>query len=158
MCFDKTDFYFEKARKEYCAVSKKDVDSLTEDEEIEITRRAGNHIGFFLTWIIRKGFEGELHQELPQALEEVRTGKLLGVDFFRRYCDGKFWDEDLCPEILPFVVKYYDGGQYWTDYVEWVINDLCDLPLEFVGDWEDYLQFEPVLDQAYQDFQDYMEG
>ena len=73
-----------------------------------------------------------------------------------RACDGKFWDEDLCPDILPFVVWYYDGGQYWEDYVEWVVNQLCDLPLEFVGSWEDYLQFEPVLDQAYQDYQDDM--
>lgn len=158
MCFDKADYYFGKAMKAYCQAYQKKEDALTGEDHDEIFRWAGSHIGFFLTWIIRKGFEGELHRELPEILEQVKTGRLLGVDFFLRYCDGKFWDEDLCPDILPFVVWYYDGGQYWEDYVEWVVNQLCDLPLEFVGSWEDYLQFEPVLDQAYQDYQDDMEG
>ena len=44
-------------------------------------------------------------RELPEILEQVKTGRLLGVDFFLRYCDGKFWDEDLCPDILPFVAR-----------------------------------------------------
>lgn len=158
MCFDKVDYYCEKAREAYCQTEGKRIDALTDGDETEITRRAANHIGFFLTWIIRKRFEGELHRELPQALEEVKTGRLLGVDFFLRYCDGKFWDEDICPEALPFVTEYYDKGQYWKDYINWVLNDLCDLPLEFVGSWEDYLQFEPLLDQAYQDYLDGIAG
>ena len=158
MCFDRVDYYCDKARKVYCQTEAKEESALTEDDEYEITRRAGNHIGFFLTWIVRRRFNGELHREIPEILEAVKAGRLLGVDFFLRYCDGKFWDEDLCPEILPFVEDYYGGGQYWTDYVGWVLDDLCDLPLEFVGSWEDYLQFEPVLDQAYQDYQDDMEG
>ena len=83
-------------------------------------------------------------------LEQVRTGELSGGDFFLAECDGKFWDEDLGPEVLPFVESYYGGGQYWKDYVSWVLDDLCDPPLEFVGSWEDYLQFEPLVDKAYQ--------
>ena len=158
MCFDKVDYYCEKAREAYCQTEAKDGAALTEDDEYEITRRAGSHIGFFLTWVVRRGFGGDIHREIPEILEGVKAGRLLGVDFFLRYCDGKFWDEDLCPEILPFVVRYYDGGQYWKDYVQWVVEVLCDLPLEFVGSWEDYLQFEPLLDQAYQDYQDDMEG
>ena len=150
MCFDRMDWYYEETLKRYCEAQKKDGGSLTEAEELEVVRRAGGHIAFFLTWIIRKGFEGELHKELPQALEQVREGTLPGVDFFLKYCDGKFWDEDLCPEIFPFVETYYGGGQYWKDYVGWVLDDLHDLPLEFVGSWEDYLQFEPLLDRAYQ--------
>ena len=156
MCFDKVDYYCDKAREAYCQTEKKE--PLTEEDEWEITRRAANHIGFFLTWLIRRGFEGELHRELPRALEEVRTGKLLGTDFFLKNCDGKFWDEDVSPEAQPFVVHYYDSGQYWRDYIDWVVNGLCGLPLEFVGSWEDYLRFEPLLDQAYQDFLDDTQG
>lgn len=158
MYFDKMDYAYDAALKNYCQAYGKDAGALTGDDHDMIARWSANHTGFFLTWIIRKGFEGALHRELPQVLEEVKTGKLLGVDFFLRYCDGKFRDEDVCPEALPFVVWYYDGGQYWKDYVEWVINILCDLPLEFLGSWEDYLQFEPLLDQAYQDYLDDMEG
>ena len=152
MCFDRMDWYYEKALEKYFEVQGSCELLLTEEEEEEVTRRAGSHIGFFLTWIIRRGFEGELHQEVPQALEQVREGALLGVDFLQQYCDGKFWDEDLCAEILPFVEEYYGGDQYLRDYTGWVLNDLCDLPLEFVGSWEDYLRFEPLLDRAYQVF------
>jgi len=152
VCFDRVDYYYEKALEVYCQLPGKNKDALTDEDQNEITRRAGNHIGLFLTWIIRRGFEGELHQEEAQALEEVRAGKLPGVDFFMEYCDGKFWDEDVCTEILPFVEDYYGGGRYWTDYIDWVLNDLCDLPMEFVGSWEDYLRFEPLLDRAYEAF------
>ncbi len=61
MCFDKADYYCEKAREAYCQTAAKGESSLTEDDEYEITRRAGNHIGFFLTWIVRRGFAGEMH-------------------------------------------------------------------------------------------------
>ena len=153
MCFDRLDWHYEQALEKYCQVQKEGRELLlTDEDETEVSRRAGNHIGFFLTWIIRRGFEGELHQEFPQTLEKVGAGELLGVDFFLRCCDGKFWGEDLCPEILPFVEEYYGSNQYFKDYIDWVLNDLCDLPLEFVGSWEDYLRFEPVLDRAYRDF------
>lgn len=153
MCFDRMDYYYEKALAAYCRQEKKDPDALSDEEQDEIALRAANHIGFFLTWIIRRDFVGELHRERPQRLEDVRTGKLSGADFFLAECDGKLWDEDVCPEILPFVETYYRGGQYWKDYVNWVLNDLCDLPLEFAGSWEDYLRFEPLLDRAYRAFE-----
>lgn len=149
MCFDKMDYYYGKALESYCRLEKKDADALTDEEQDTVVLRACTHIGFFLTWIIRRGFAGELHKERPQVLDDVRTGKLLGTDFFLAECDGKFWDEDIAPEILPFVTDYYGSGQYWQDYIDWVINDLCDLPLEFVGSWTDYQTFEPLLDRAY---------
>lgn len=150
MCFDRVDYTYDTALKNYCQAYHKDAGTLTGGDHDVIARWAGNHIGFFLTWIVRRGFEGEIHRELSQALKQVKTGELPGVDFFLKYCDGKFWNEDVCPAVLPFVESYYGSGQYWKDYVNWVLNDLCDLPLEFVGGWEDYLRFEPLLDQAYQ--------
>ena len=46
---------------------------------------------------------------------------------------------------------YYDH-QYMKDYSEFVVDDLYDLPLEFLGSWEDYHLFAPVIDQAYADY------
>lgn len=152
MCFDRVDYCYDKALKAYCDLEKKDPDALTDEERDEVVLRACNHIGFFLTWLIRRDLIGELHRERPQLLERVRSGALSGADFFLAECDGKFWDEDVCPEALPFVESYYGGGQYWKDYVDWVLNVLCDLPLEFVGSREDYLRFEPLLDRAYGEF------
>lgn len=150
MCFDRVDYTYDAALKNYCQAYRKDAGALTGGDHDEIARWAGDHIGLFLTWIVRRGLEGEIHRELPQVLEQVKTGELLGVDFFLEYCDGKFWDEDVCPAALPFVESYYGGGRYWKDYVDWVRDDLCSLPLEFVSGWEDYLRFEPLLDRAYQ--------
>lgn len=150
MCFDRMDHYYDKALKAYCELEKKDPGALTDKEQDEVALRACNHIGFFFTWLIRRDLIGELHRERPQVLEQVRTGALSGAEFFLKECDGKFWDEDVRPEALPFVERYYGRGLYWKAYVNWVLSDLCDLPLEFAGSWEDYLQFEPMLDGAYQ--------
>ena len=38
------------------------------------------------------------------------------------------------------------------DYSEFVVNDLDDLPLEFLGSWEDYHLFAPIIDEAYADY------
>ena len=40
-----------------------------------------------------------------------------------------------------------------SEYADWVVHELGDLPLEFVGSWEDYHAFEGVLDRAYALFQ-----
>ena len=78
--FDRMEYHFDEAHQRHITLKDKDVEALTEEEELEIIRCAGTHIGFFLTW---------------------------------------------------------------------VINELHDLPLEFVGSWEDYHQFEHILDEAY---------
>ena len=55
---------------------------------------------------------------------------------------------DITKDFLAFVNDYYEH-RYMDDYSEFVVNDLYDLPLEFLGDWEDYHLFAPVIDQAY---------
>lgn len=48
--FDRMEFYFDEAHRRHIALKDKGVEALTEEEELEIVRRAGTH--FFLTWII----------------------------------------------------------------------------------------------------------
>lgn len=44
---------------------------------------AGNHIGFFLTWIIQHQFEGELLKETAnEDLQAVRNETMSGIEFF----------------------------------------------------------------------------
>ena len=148
--FDRIDYYFEKALSNCEFLLKKKESELTEEDYREIKRYAGNHIGFFLTWIIQHNFEGEIHKEnreAMEAIEAVRREEMLGVYFLIDYCDEKFWGVDVSEEIYPFVSAYYE--KYFSEYVNFVLNDLCDLPLEFIGTWEDYHDFEPVLDEAY---------
>lgn len=151
MTFDRIDNWTEKALESYCEMNKKKSSELTEEDYEQISYYAGNHIGFFLAWIIKHDFIGEIHKEYDtEAVEAVKNEKMSGVKFFIEYCDGKFWDEDLSEEILPFVEKYYK--KYMREYIDWVLEDLCDIPLEFIGTWEDYHSFEHILDEAYQNY------
>ena len=147
LSFDRMEYHFDEAHRRHITLKDKDVEALTEEEELEIVRRAGTHIGFFLTWIIKHHFEGEIYLDEQEALEAVRREEMLGIDFLMEYGDGKFIADDVSEEILPFVDSYYD--KYLTVFNQWVVNELHDLPLEFVGSWEDYHQFEHILDEAY---------
>lgn len=149
--FDRIDVHYTQAMEPYCALRSKTEEDLSDEETDDIWRMAGNHIGFFLTWLFCHHYEGSLHDDEPQAVEQVRTGQLLGVDFLMQYCDGKFWGEDFSDDIFPFVDAYYDD-HYWTDYANWVVNELHDLPYEFIGTWEDYQTFAPMLEKAYKKF------
>lgn len=146
-CFDKIDYQYENALNNYLYNMKKNKIELTEDDEREIQRYAGNHIGFFITWILQHHFEGDIHKEENECVEAVRNEEVLGVDFLINQCDGKFWADDISEDIYPFVNSYYD--KYLSEYTNWVINVLCDLPLEFIGSWDDYHNFEHIINTAF---------
>ena len=150
--FDRIDVYYDQALRAYCETHGKTEDDLSEDQIDELWRYAGNHIGLFMTWIICNHFEGSIHQDIPEVLEQVRTGELLGVDFVLQYCDTKFWGEDFCDEIYDFVDQYYET-QYFKEYSEWVVNELHDLPFELIATWKEYQAFAPVIDKAHEEFQ-----
>lgn len=152
MTFDRIDDWMDKAMGAYCEMNEKEPSELTEEDYKELQYYAGNHIGFFLAWIIKHDFIGEVHKDEydKEAVEAVKNEKMSGVEFVIQYCDGKFWDEDVSDEILPFVKKYYKN--YMGDYIDWVLEELCDIPLEFIGTWEDYHNFEHILDEAYQNY------
>ena len=78
----------------------------------------GTHIALFLKWCFLKGWAGDLHTEdEPEAVEAVVNGKLSATEFFFKYCDGKFTDEDLNDAGNSFASKYYGNtGLYLEDY------------------------------------------
>ena len=146
-CFDRMEYHFDEAHQRNISLKDKDVEMLTKEEEMDIVRCAGTHIGFFLTWIIKNHFEGEYLLDEKEALEAVRREEMLGADFLMEYCDGKFVSHDVSEEVFPFVNSYYDN--YLSIFAKLVVNDLHDLPLEFVGSWDDYHKFQHILDEAY---------
>lgn len=150
-CFDKIDWHFETASEYYCHLNNKEIESLTDEESDEIYLYAGNHIGFFITWIIKHHFEGEIFSEDKEGLEAVRNETMSGTEFLLDYCDGKFWGIDVSERIFSFVNDYYEN-HYLEEYTEWVTEVLHDVPMEFVGTWEDYHRFEHVIDKAYEEY------
>lgn len=150
-CFDNISYYHEQSLNAYLHLHKKKETELTKEHHEEIACYAGTHIAFFLTWIILHRMEGDFHKEHQEAFERFRKEELSGMDILLTYCDGKFVGEDINDDIFPFVNAYYETS-YQKDYVQWVVQDLCDLPFEFVGSWEDYHAFAPILDNAYHRF------
>lgn len=148
--YDKVDYYYEKALDSYLFLYSKKETELKDEDITMIQQMAGNHIGFFLNWIILHHFEGNLLRQQEAAMKAVCNESMQGVDVLLQYCDGKFNSDDVCEAIRGFVNVYYDA--YMPEYSTWVVEDLCDLPMEFVGTWDDYHEFEHVIDEAYQNW------
>lgn len=149
-CFDKAEYYFEDAMRSYCELYNKSESNLTDSDCDEIMRYAGNHIGFYIAWVIRRGELGSLHTDDPDdmaAADRVKNGEMLGVDFLMQFCDGRLYPEDMSDSMAEFTAEIYDD--YFKIYSEFVIDEIGDMPLEFIGSWEDYLAFEPVLERYY---------
>ncbi len=147
---DRIDYYYEKALEIYCDLHSVSDDELTDEQREEINLYAGNHIGFFLTWVIKHDFIADEHKE-NEGVQLVKDEKMTGTEYLIEYCDTKFLSRDVAEELIPFVEEYY-ADSYFGDYCNWVINDLCDLPMEFIGSWDDYHEFEEILDEAYENF------
>ena len=145
---DKADWYFENALTNYLHSYSLQKEELTQKDYREIYRWATNHIGFFLTWLIQHDAKEMLSPDEEMVFQSVKNGQTLGVDYLLDWCDGKLGTMDITKDFQAFVNDYYEH-QYMDDYSKFVVNDLYDLPLEFLGDWEDYHLFAPVIDQAY---------
>jgi|SRR5450830_361937 len=104
----------------------------------------GTHIALYIKWCFIKGWVGELHiEEAPEDVAHVISGKLSATEFFFRYCDGKFTDEDLSDAGNSFTQQYYGGdGLYLLDYVEH-FGDLMYVAAESA---HDFAKFSSILD------------
>ena len=150
MAIDKAEWQYDSAMKIYCEKNGKILDDLTEDDEDIIWDCAGNHIAFFIAWLIRRDHIGDLHHEEEseeQELEDVKKQQKTGMDIFKKYCDMCFTREDVADDILPFVEKYYD--EYMDDYSR-IMGDSRILSTSFV--WDDYLKVEEAIDEAYRNY------
>ncbi|MCT1905362.1 DUF7832 domain-containing protein [Oceanobacillus sojae] len=59
MYIDRMDYHHEPAYEQYMNKFKKDEEELTEEDSDTVEYYAGNHIGFFLNWIIQNHFMGK---------------------------------------------------------------------------------------------------
>lgn len=125
---------------------------LTDEQADEVCLYAADHIGLFLRWIIENHFEGE--ESDPEGCELVRKGEITGAQYLMDYCDGKFWDSDICDEIKPFVAEYYESDdkarpyQYFSDLVEAVGNENV---YQIISGDKEYNALKPLIDRAYKE-------
>lgn len=147
---DRIDYYFDKAVEIYCELHEIDPDEFTEEQLQEVNLYAGNHIGFFIAWIIKHDFINDYYKD-NEGVKKVKEETMTGTEYLIEHCDTKFLSDDVSESIIPFIQEYYSES-YFEDYCDWVINELCDLPMEFIGTWEDYHEFESVINEAYEKF------
>ena len=151
MALDKAEWQYETAKEYYCNKMNKTPGELTAEDEEIIWDYAGNHIAFFITWLIRRDYIGDIHHEdelEEKELEAVKNQEKTGMDILRKYCDMCFTEEDYSDAVELFVPKYYDSD-YLKDYCRTIGDSKV---LETAFSWEDYLKVEPIIDQAYFEF------
>ena len=148
MAIDRYDWHYDSAAEAYR--ERNNITELTEEQEEEICLYAADHIGLFLRWIIESGFEGE--ESDPEGCASVRKGEITGAEYLMEYCDGKFWDCDICDEIKPFVAEYYESDdenrpyQYFRDLVE-VIGE--ENIYRIISGDKEYNALKALIDRAY---------
>ena len=92
MSFDKAEWQYDSARESYCEKFNKNPNLLTDEDEEIIWGFAGNHIAFFITWLIRHDFLGDLHYEDDfegNDLEAVKKQEKTGMDIYIILNTGK---------------------------------------------------------------------
>ncbi|MDE7360585.1 MAG: hypothetical protein K2N38_01490 [Oscillospiraceae bacterium] len=147
MAIDKADWHWDEAEKAFRGRTGK-TGELTEEQQDEIWHYAADHIGLFLRWIIDNGFESEDEDFAdPMYCERVRSGSMTGAEYLMSNCDGKLCEEDLCGDIVPFVLDYYE--QYLKDYFAVVASSGC---YSLISGDKEYNKIRPVIDKAYENF------
>ena len=155
-CCDKVEYYWDSAMEVYCKshnmkVSDLNPENMDENEESLIMEYAGNHIAFFLIWILRNHFcDEEMFEE--EEIELLKDEKIDGTDFIMKYCDGKFYRMLMKTPILDFVDNYY-MNKYFQDYSTFIENEIKGVVFGVRFSWEVYHKFSPVLDRAYVEYE-----
>ena len=150
MYIDKADWHWESTKKLYKEIHNIEGELSTKQVE-EIWLLASNHIGLFLRWIIDNHLEGEDADE--EICQKVRNGDITGAEYLMNELDGKFLEEDVNEEVLPFVKEYYDK-MYFEDY-----GDTCPVGIQeevpcygFISGDDDYNELKNKIDLAYKKF------
>lgn len=148
MAIDRIDWHWDSAEKIY-RERHSVIGELTEEQQNQISLLAGNHIGLFLRWIIENHFEGDDADQME--CEKVRCGEISGTEYLLNDCDGKFWDQDVTADIIPFVKSYYEGSDYLIDYTNCCLPDDVQC-YDIITNDDDYFKLRTMIDKAFNAF------
>ena len=105
------------------------------------------HIGLFVTWCLLNGLAGKIHaDDIDKPLEKLEKRISTPGEWFIRYCDEKFTDEDLSELGNCFASSYYAGEEapYLKLYVSVLLTD-DDSVYSVPDTWETYDRLAPHL-------------
>lgn len=150
MAIDRIDWHYDSAAEIYSRETGKTAlfdakagrNELSDEDNGIICRRAGNHIGLFITWLAKNDLL-ETEEGDPDAAEKVKNEEMLGVDYLLDCTDGKFWDSDIKDCALEEVKDIYDA--YLDLYVGWMRSN----QYKVVSSWDGYHELEKLLDKKF---------
>ncbi|MBE6753945.1 MAG: hypothetical protein E7559_06300 [Ruminococcaceae bacterium] len=108
MAIDRHDWHYNSATELYCEETGKSEEQLVQEDYSIIERRAAAHIGCFVRWLIMHDRLGTENEPSEAAVAAVKNSTMTGTDFLMMQCDGKFIDDDVAEDTLPFVESCYD--------------------------------------------------
>ncbi|MBX3428585.1 MAG: hypothetical protein KF779_03265 [Hyphomonadaceae bacterium] len=116
------------------------------------------HIAMFAVWAWSNGLAGSLIiEDIPEALDAVRSRATTPAELFLQFSDGKLIDEDLNDEANAFARSYYlDGtdsgrlGEYITDF-EALSRDLPS-SYHVPNTWETFDKFAPTISSRFEEW------
>src|SRR4249919_2314373 len=123
-------------------------------QRICLTEAGATHAGMFVAWALLSGLAGQIHvDDFPQDLEALRTRSITPGQFFFKYCDGKFIDENLNDQGNAFAAAYFDleNGSYLADYESVLGSDLPSL-YHVPDTWQSFDRLKPTLDGRFSEW------
>ncbi len=157
---DIVEWHYKRAEHIYRIQENKVEDVELEESDIEaIWEYAGNHISYFLTWLIKNDYYNldayvGSHEvdEVVEAMKKVKKKKLTGYEFLSEYCNKKFYKKDVVVEIHDFVDSYYNE-KFKVDYKSFVQMVLGKEVNGLGFSWDEYENFSGLLDIAFANHQ-----
>ncbi|MDO5105546.1 hypothetical protein [Capnocytophaga sp.] len=122
------------------------------------------HIGMFLAWCIENDLISDwLQEEAEEEIQQVKEGKLSGVDFLISVCDEKLLDDDLSEIGNAFAQDYYENdtdfgekfGSYMGDYINTLDREEMESLYEVENTPENYQLLKKVINKRFQDWKNY---
>ena len=111
------------------------------------------HTGFYLTWIIEKGFFNyENNELLIKEIGKVKNREITGAEFFEKNLDGVLMEEDLNEKGNKFTFDYYEKGTFLEDYSEKLGKDFPTL-YHIKDNWKNYNELKPILEKRFMNWE-----
>ncbi len=149
---DKAKYYWDEACSIYCKQHKKNVGTLTDEDEDIIWECSAHHILIFLTWLIENDFLNDLYKDHQYEIDMIKKKKISGFEFLMNNLDGVLLREDISKEVIGFVDSYYFHA-FFESYSDYMIDVLNKCVLGTVFSWDDYDKIKvELIDVAYNNY------